>query len=408
MDTFDYVVVGGGFAGGTFATVMSRAGASVLMLERQPDYRDRVRGELIWPWGVAEVQRLGLQDVLLDAGANVADRLVAHDEGRSEPAGPFDLSAEVAGVPGSMNLFHPRATRALAESASAAGTRLVFGAQQVVIETAPPTVAWTDREGRHTVSCELIVGADGRSSTVRAQAGIELHEDPTAHLATGLLAEGLGEVDERINLAARAHDTLFLTFPQGDGRARLYFCIPTEQRHRFAGAEGAARFLSTATQVSSLPDGERWAAARPAGPCATFACADTWVDRPFADGVVLIGDAGGYNNPLIGQGLSLAVRDAGMLADRLRSDDGGTPAAVEAYASERIERLRRARISCLVDSWANDGFNVQDPDERARRHDRIETDQVLGPLSDAQWKGFDTVTHTPSDEEARERLFAIA
>jgi flavin-dependent dehydrogenase len=55
----DLVVVGGG----TFATVMARAGADVLVLERQPQYRDRVRGELMWPWGVAEVQWLGLEDV---------------------------------------------------------------------------------------------------------------------------------------------------------------------------------------------------------------------------------------------------------------------------------------------------------------------------------------------------------
>jgi len=408
VDTFDYVVVGGGIAGGAFATVMSRAGARVLMLERQTDFRDRVRGELMWPWGVAEVQRLGLEDVLLDAGANVADRFVGHDEGRSEPAVPSDLSAEGAGVPGSINLFHPTATRALAASATGAGTRVVFGAHEVAIETVPPTVSWTDEHGRQTVACGLIIGADGRSSSVRAQAGIELHMDPTAHLAAGMLVEGLDVLDARINLAARANDVLFLAFPQGDARARLYLCIPTEQHHRFAGAEGPERFLSTAAQVPSLPEAARWASAKPAGPCATFACADTWVDRPFADGVVLIGDAGGYNNPLIGQGLSLAVRDAGVLADRLVGNDGGTPAAIEAYGAERSERLRRARISCLVDAWANDGFHVQDPKERGRLQARVEADEVLAALMDAQWKGFDTLTHTPSDQEARERMFASA
>jgi 2-polyprenyl-6-methoxyphenol hydroxylase-like FAD-dependent oxidoreductase len=209
---FDFVVVGGGIAGGTFATVMSRAGASVLLLERQSEYRDRVRGELIWPWGVAEVQRLGLEDVLLAAGANVADRFLGFDEGRSEPAVPIDLSAEAVGAPGSLNLFHPAATRALAESANAAGTRVVFGARDIAIETALPAVSWTDGDGRHRVACRLVIGADGRSSTVRAQAGVELHKDPTAHLATGLLVEGLDEVDERTNLSARASDVLFLPF----------------------------------------------------------------------------------------------------------------------------------------------------------------------------------------------------
>jgi len=378
----------------------------VLMLERQAEYRDRVRGELLWPWGVAEVQRLGLEDVLLDAGANVADRFVAYDEGGNEHPVRSELSVEVAGVPGSINLFHPTATRALAESARASGTQVVSGAHELAIEIGPPRVSWTDDRGRQTVACGLIIGADGRSSTVRTQSGIELRTDPTAHLATGLLVDGLDEVDPRTNLAARASDLLFLSFPQGGGRARLYFCMPTEQRQRFAGPQGSQRFLSTAAQVTSLPKAERWASATPAGPCATFACADAWVDRPFADGVVLIGDAGGYNNPLIGQGLSLAVRDAGVLADRLVATDGGTRAAVEAYAAERTKRLRRARVSCLVDTWANDGFHVQDPEERGRLEARVEADEVLAALMDAQWKGFDIVTHTPSDEEARERMFA--
>jgi 2-polyprenyl-6-methoxyphenol hydroxylase-like FAD-dependent oxidoreductase len=408
VDTFDYVVVGGGIAGGTFATVMSRAGARVLMLERQAEYRDRVRGELMWPWGVRELQRLGLDDVLLDAGANVADRFVGHDEGGGEPVVPSDLSAEVAGAPGSINLFHPAATHALVGSARAAGTRVVFGAQHVSVEAAVPTVSWTDDGGRHSVACGLVVGADGRSSTVRAQAGIVLHKDPIAHLAAGLLVDGLDELDTRTDIAARANDVLFLSFPQHGGRARLYFCIPAEQRHRFAGPDGAERFLSTVGEIPSLPEPERWSSGRPAGPCATFACADAWVDRPSVDGVVLIGDAGGYNNPLIGQGLSLAVRDAGMLADLLLTDGGDGRAALEAYGTERTERLRRARISCLVDVWSNDGFHVQDPQERGRLKARTEADEVLAALMDAQWKGFDVVTDTPSDEDARERLFATS
>jgi 2-polyprenyl-6-methoxyphenol hydroxylase-like FAD-dependent oxidoreductase len=223
-----------------------------------------------------------------------------------------------------------------------------------------------------------------------------------------MLVAGLAAMDPRTNVAARGGDLMFLAFPQRDGRARLYFCIPNEQRKRFSGADGADHFLSTVAQVSSLPEAETWSNGKPAGPCATFPCGDAWVDQPFVDGVALIGDAGGYNNPLIGQGLSLAVRDAGVLADLLLIEGGPTRRALESYAAERSERLRRARVSCLVDAWANDGFRVQNPDERARLYARTESDEVLAALMDAQWKGFDAVTHTPSDEEARARLFAAA
>ncbi len=400
----DIAVVGAGIAGGALATVMARAGAGVLLLERQATYRDRVRGELMWPWGVAEVQRLGLDSVLHGAGAHVADRFVSHDEGSPGEPASQDLSGQVPGVPGSLNLYHPAATEALAAAATTSGARRCSGVRTVSITAGPrPEISWTDADGRHETRCGLIVGADGRSSAVRKQAGITLHRDPPAHLATGLLVADLEGIDEQTDLVARGDDLLFLGFPQGAGRARLYFCMPNEQRGRFAGPSGAAAFLDTCRLMTSLPDSAAWSHARVAGPCATFSCEDTWVDRPDREGVVLIGDAAGWNNPLIGQGLALAVRDAGTLSDALLAGVG--PEALATYGAGRSERLRRARIACLVDVWANDHFQTQDPAERGRRYERIAGDALLTALDDAQWTGFERLSETPSDDVVRERLF---
>jgi hypothetical protein len=101
------------------------------------------------------------------------------------------------------------------------------------------------------------------------------------------------------------------------------------------------------------------------------------------------------------------VRDAGRLSDLLLADED-TPAALERYAAERTERTRRARIACLMDVWVNDGFRTQDPAERNRRYHRIEADDVLKPLSDGGWLGFEQLERTPSDDEVRDRLFAAA
>ena len=49
---YDVVVVGGGIAGSCLAGVLARGGLAVLLLERESAFRDRVRGELTWPWGV--------------------------------------------------------------------------------------------------------------------------------------------------------------------------------------------------------------------------------------------------------------------------------------------------------------------------------------------------------------------
>jgi 2-polyprenyl-6-methoxyphenol hydroxylase-like FAD-dependent oxidoreductase len=75
----DVVIVGGGIAGAAMAITLSRAGLDVILLERHAAYRDRVRGELMVPWGVAEAQRLGLLPVLLEAGSHWLTRRIAYD-----------------------------------------------------------------------------------------------------------------------------------------------------------------------------------------------------------------------------------------------------------------------------------------------------------------------------------------
>jgi flavin-dependent dehydrogenase len=51
MDTYDIVTVGGGVGGSVLAKVMAERGRRVLIIERQAQFKDRVRGEFILPWG---------------------------------------------------------------------------------------------------------------------------------------------------------------------------------------------------------------------------------------------------------------------------------------------------------------------------------------------------------------------
>ena len=58
--SFDAITVGGGLAGSTLSAELVRAGHKVLVLEREAQFKDRVRGENMVPWGVAAARRLGL------------------------------------------------------------------------------------------------------------------------------------------------------------------------------------------------------------------------------------------------------------------------------------------------------------------------------------------------------------
>ncbi len=62
--TYDIITIGGGLAGSTLAQAMVKHGARVLVLEREQQFEDRVRGELLAPWDVAEAKALGVYDLL--------------------------------------------------------------------------------------------------------------------------------------------------------------------------------------------------------------------------------------------------------------------------------------------------------------------------------------------------------
>jgi menaquinone-9 beta-reductase len=97
-------------------------------------------------------------------------------------------------------------------------------------------------------------------------------------------------------------------------------------------------------------------------PCATYARDDTWTDAPFADGVVLIGDAAGHNDPIIGQWLSIALRDARIVRDVIL-DGARQSAAFVPYGEERASRMERVRFIADVLAVAQ----AEDADNRSAR-----------------------------------------
>jgi 2-polyprenyl-6-methoxyphenol hydroxylase-like FAD-dependent oxidoreductase len=355
-DVSDVLIVGGGIAGASLAYALASAGRSVTVLESSVEYEDRVRGESVMPWGVKEARNLGVEQVLLDAGAHVAPAWLQYVEGAGEPA-VLPMSMMIEGIPGTLNLRHPDACQALIDAAAAAGATVVRDVHDVRLRAGQPvSVTYsTDRAGE--AHARLVVGADGRSSTVRRQAGISLRRDDPANYIAGLLVDGLAGIPDDHDVMVGEGDLLLLMFHQGGGRARLYVCVGRSGQRRFAGPGAVARFLA-AWRPGCYPLSELVAAGSPAGPCATYPGDDTWTDTPFADGVVLVGDAAGYNDPIVGQGLSIALRDARIVRD-LILDGARQPADFAPYGRERSERMRRLRLIADVVSvtFAEDADN---------------------------------------------------
>ena len=384
----DVVIVGGGIGGGALAKCLCEAGVSVLVLERTLEYADVVRGEWIAPWGVVETRAIGVYPLYLANGGHHLTRHVTYDEDvppRLAEAAAFDLTKLLPDNPGPLCIGHPKMCNLLNEAATAAGARILRGvANTLVVPGDPPTVTF-DHDGRtHTLRPRLVVGADGRHGKTAEQIGATLQQDAPHHRFSGMLIDNVPDWREDTQFICTEGDVNVLAFPQGVGRIRLYIGIALEQKTRLAGPQGPQRFLE-AFRLKSVPGSEAIAAGRPIGPCLVYPNNDTWIDAPFADGVLLIGDAAGRNDPITGQGLSITHRDVRIVRDLLLGERDWTPATFAAYGEERRERMRRLRVAARITSIVDAEFDAA---ARSRRQRVAERRRAMAPESMAMLTPF--------------------
>ena len=376
MQTYDLIIVGGGIGGSALATVMARAGKSVLLLEQSEVFEDRVRGEWIAPWGVTEVRRVGLYDLLMHAGGHHVTRHVTYDETvtpADAESGALPLGMFKEGVPGPLCLRHPLHCQTLFDAARDAGATALRGVRVVTtVGAADPHVVYEHGDQTLEAHARLVIGADGRTSQVREAAGIVLHQDKPHHWFAGLLVDGADGWDPDMQAIGTEGDFGFLAFPQGDGKVRVYGGYPLEQAQRFKGPDGPRRFLDAFAMACS-PANRHLVSGAPAGPLFSYFNADAWTDEPFAEGVVLVGDAAGWNDPIIGLGLSITYRDVRIVSDLLNSTDDWTSLSFAPYAEERAERMRRLRFTAKLTAAIDMEFGEA---AKARRHSLFERSAV--------------------------------
>jgi 2-polyprenyl-6-methoxyphenol hydroxylase-like FAD-dependent oxidoreductase len=173
--------------------------------------------------------------------------------------------------------------------------------------------------------------------------------------------------------------THFLIIPLGGDRVRLYLCYDFADKAAYAGAQRTQKLIDTFAGLACLPQAGMIAASRPIGPFNAVSNEDHWMDDPTAPGVVLAGDAAGHNDPIIGQGLSIALRDVRLLSEIIL-DGRRDRAAFRPYVEERAERMRRLRITARLRArlWAEFGEEARQRRQRAGR--RMRVDRMPSPL----------------------------
>ena len=397
--SYDAIIVGGGLAGSALADQLARAGTRVLVLERETQFKDRVRGENMLPWGVAAARRLGILDDLVDAGGNRAPIWRTYAMG--EPNPERDLRTTTPGGDPMLNMFHPDLQETLIARAVKSGAEVLRGATVVGIDVGPgksPSVTFEHNGATQTFSARIVVGADGRASQMRSWGGFELQRNPDFLTIAGMLVEGTSIPDDGAYLCVGPGIATFWA-PLGKRRSRTYFVYPgVAGRRGLTGKNKVAEFLQ-AVQSVGIP--QSWLdGVESAGPLAEFEGADKWVPSPAKNGVVLIGDAAASSDPSWGSGLSLTLLDVEHLANALRANSDWK-VALEQYASQHDEYY--GALHRILDWWTQ---LVWTPGPEANeRRGRVFPKMMQDPTGYPDIVGLGPFG--PSDEQARRLILGL-
>jgi len=302
---YDVIVIGARVAGASTAMLLARQGLDVLLVDRAAFPSDTLSTHQVQLPGVARLRRWGLLDAL-DAAGTPPARRVRYDAGDVVLDGCFP---EHDGVDA---LYSPRRRlldAMLVDAARAAGAevRERFAVDELLLDDGRVCGV---RSGAVQERARLVVGADGRHSLVaRAVRAAAYHVRPPQ--TVGYYTYWAGVPLNGGELYARPR-RLVGAWPTNDGLTITYVAAPHDDLAHFrADPEGAVRrSLDLAGDL-----GERVRAGERADRVFGSADLQNRFRAPHGPGWALVGDAGLLMDPVTGQGIADAFRDAELLAN---------------------------------------------------------------------------------------------
>jgi 2-polyprenyl-6-methoxyphenol hydroxylase-like FAD-dependent oxidoreductase len=317
--SYDVIVVGGRLAGAATGMLLAREGLSVLIVDRAHFPSDTLSSHQLQPPGAARLRRWGLLDRLEATGTPPV------------PDVRFDVDGVViAGrypeVDGSGALYSPRR--------EVLDTLLVQAAREAGADVREDTIVdellLTDgrvrgirsrHKGSSTATDDtaaLVVGADGKHSMVAKTVRAPSRRSRAAR-SLGFYCYWrdveitAGEIYSRDRRVAGA-------WPTDDGMIVTYVGWPASEFEVFR-TDPAGHVRQTLDDCGTL--GARIRAGRQVGPVRGTSDLPNEIRVSAGPGWALAGDAGLVMDPITGQGMGHALRDADLLSDAIVTGLGG-------------------------------------------------------------------------------------
>jgi 2-polyprenyl-6-methoxyphenol hydroxylase-like FAD-dependent oxidoreductase len=329
-------IAGGGPAGMMLGFLLARAGVAVTVLEKHADFFRDFRGDTVHPSTLELMAELGLLDELLRLPHQELHELRLVIEGR-ELAGPdfshlptrckfvalmpqWDflnfLAAQGKRYPAFHLLMQAEVTGLIEEGGRVAG------------------VTATTPEGPLEVRADLVVGTDGRHSTVRDRAGLAL-EDFGVPIDVLWFGVPKRAEDPAAALGRIEGQTMLVTIDRGDYfqcgliiRKGAFEAIQQQGLEAFrAGIVKVAPFLA-----GGIGEIDRWDKVK------LLTVQVNRLRHWHRPGLLCIGDAAHAMSPAGGVGINLAVQDAVATANLLAA-----PLREKRVSDADLHRVRRRR-----------------------------------------------------------------
>jgi 2-polyprenyl-6-methoxyphenol hydroxylase-like FAD-dependent oxidoreductase len=335
------LIVGGGITGSALAILLARSGASVEVVELKPAWSTLGSGITLQGNALRVLRELGVWE-------QVAAKGYPFDSvGIRTPDGSLlfehaDLRTGGPDLPATLGMYRPDLQAILVEAAGRAGARLTLGRTVTALRETPLGVEASFDDGSAGVF-DLVVGADGIHSHIRALIGIDLAPRPVGMGIWRVHAKRPPAV-ERTDLVYGGPCYIAGYCPTSEDTLYAYLVEKARDKESIAPARKAEIMRGLAEPYGGAWEDIKQDITDPERVNYTW-FESLLVERPWHRGrVVVIGDAAHACPPTLAQGAAMCLEDALVLAELLARGTVG-----EGLFDEFMDR-RLPRVRTVVDN----------------------------------------------------------
>jgi 2-polyprenyl-6-methoxyphenol hydroxylase-like FAD-dependent oxidoreductase len=320
-ERFDVIIVGARCAGASLAVILARAGMKVAVIEQATFPKMTLSSHLMEADGLDFLRRIGALDAVRQTGARFMKQIdMRLNDLRVVRNWP--LRFDDAG--GAMFLRRHLLDSILAEAATAAGADVRMGTKvvEVIWERQRASGVLVQHEGaENRLYAPLIVGADGRNSTIAYMCGSRKYNVTPNHRSYYFtFFEGASPAADDTVVLHRWGDRMVWAGPADNG---LYLCGVSPEVHEREYFRSNTEKGLLAHMRSCDPTADALANARIATPIAGIRNFEGYFRQAYGPGWVLLGDSGHFKDPSAGRGIGDAFIQAEALAPAIIAGLGG-------------------------------------------------------------------------------------